>query len=170
MALRWDATQLDGLVRGIRRLTGAVLRLAAIGAAGAVAIAILLARGGFSFGDALATALLLAPPLVLVLFAQGVRELLTLPERLRKMPAEGQERFAELTRVAGGIRSARTRALPLQLWRLRGAVGSLRGVASVALPLRVLTPPFLGLTALAALLCVALAAAGLIALLVLAVG
>jgi hypothetical protein len=43
-------------------------------------------------------------------------------------------------------------------------------VAGIALPLRVLTPGFLGLTALAALVCVVVAGAGLVALLVFAAG
>jgi len=43
-------------------------------------------------------------------------------------------------------------------------------VAGVALPLRVLAPQFLGATAIAAMLCVALAGAGVVALLVIAAG
>ena len=57
--------------------------------------------------------------------------------------------------------------MPLLLWRLRGSVGSLRGLVGFAPPLRTFTPGFLGLTAIAALCCILLAAAGLVALLVL---
>ncbi|HSO02099.1 MAG TPA: hypothetical protein VLS46_06200 [Gaiellaceae bacterium] len=156
---------LSGVLRGIVRL---VRRVALLGLAGAAAIAVLLARGGFSASDVVLALLLLAPAAVLLFFAQGVRELTALPERLRKIPGEGQERLAELTRIAGEARAARARRLPLLLWRLRGTLGSVRDVAGLALPLRVFTPAFLGLTAVAALLCVALAGAGLIALLVLA--
>ncbi|MHB1243911.1 MAG: hypothetical protein ACYC1P_11030 [Gaiellaceae bacterium] len=158
---------LSGVLRGVVRL---VRRLALLGLAGAAAIAVLLARGGLSASDVVLVLLLLAPAAVLLFFAHGVRQLIALPERLRKIPGEGQERLAELTRIAGEARTARARRVPLLLWRLRGSLGSVRGVAGVALPLRVFTPVFLGLTAVAALLCVVLAGAGVIALVVLAAG
>jgi len=158
---------LSGVLRGVVRL---VRRVAFLGLAGAAAIAVLLARGGISASDVVLALLLLAPAVVLLFFAQGVRELIALPERLRKIPGEGQEQLAELTRIAGEARTVRARRVPLLLWRLRGTLGSVRDVAGVALPLRVFTPAFLGLTAVAALLCVALAGAGLIALVVLAAG
>jgi hypothetical protein len=165
-----STTQLGALGAMLRRVVRALRRLALVGAGGAVAIGLLLARGGVSTADVAVTLLLLVPPAVLLFFAQGLRELAALPERLRKVPGEGQERLAELTRIAGDARTARARGLPLLAWRLRGTLGSFRDVAGVALPLRVLTPGFLGLTALSALLCVVLAGAGLIALLLLASG
>jgi hypothetical protein len=55
-------------------------------------------------------------------------------------------------------------------WRLRGAFGSVRDVAGVAVPLRVFTPAFLSLAALSALLCFLLPGIVLIVLLVVAVG
>ena len=155
------------MAKGFIRL---LRRLALVGALGVAAIALLLLRDGVEPLDAVLIVLLLAPPAIVLLFAQGVRELLALPDRLRNVPGEGQERLAELTRIAGAARTTRARAMPLLLWRLRGTIGSLRDVAGVALPLRVLTPGFLGLTALATFLCVALPGAGLIALLVLAAG
>ena len=88
---------------------------------------------------------------------------------LAKVPGEGGQRLQELTRLAGEARTARLRSVPSMLWRLRGTLGSLRDVAGVALPMRVLTAPFLGLTAIAALLCVILIGVGLIALIVLAI-
>ena len=57
--------------------------------------------------------------------------------------------------------------MPMLLWRLRGWLGSLRDVAGLALPLRVFTPGFLGLAAIAMLCCFVLAGAGVVALLVL---
>ena len=144
-----------------------VRRLAFVAVAGVAAIAALLARGELSTGDIVITVLLLAPPALLVFFAQGLRELLALPERLRKLPGEGQERLDELARIAGDARTTRARGMPLLLWRLRGSVGSLRDVAGLALPLRVFTPGFLGLTALAALACLVLAGAGLVSLFIL---
>jgi polyferredoxin len=85
------------------------------------------------------------------------------------MPGEGQERLAELTRIAGQTRTTRARGLPLLLWRLRGAFGSVRDVAGVALPFRVLTPWFLAMSAIAALLCVLLCGIVLVVLVVAAV-
>lgn len=153
-----------GVLRGIIRF---LRRLAFVAIAGVALIALLLARGEFSPGDGVITLLLLAPPAILLFFAQGLREVLALPERLRKVPGEGQERVAELTRIAGEARTARARSVPMLLWRLRGSLGSLRDVAGLALPLRVFTPGFLGLTALATLVCFVLAGAGIVALLVL---
>jgi hypothetical protein len=168
---RIPTTQLSALDRFVRSLVRGVRRLAVAGALGVVPIALLLRReDGFNALDALVTVLLLAPPAIVLFFAQGVLELVSLPERLRRIPGEGQERLAELGRLAGEARTARVSGAPFLLWRLRGTIGSLRDVAGIALPLRVLTPAFLGLAALAALVCIVLAGAGLIALLVLAAG
>lgn len=153
-----------------RRFVRLLRRLALAATLGVAAIGVLLGRDGFEALDGVLIALLLAPPAIVLFFAQGVRELLALLERLRDLPGEGQERVGELTRIAGDLRGARGRAVPLALWRLRGAIGSVRDVAGVALPMRVLTPQFIGATAIAALLCAALAGAGVIALLVIAAG
>lgn len=165
-----STTQLGALGGVLRGLVRMIRRLALVGAAGAAAVIALLARSGFSASDAVLAVLLLAPAAVLLFFAQGLREVIALPDRLRRMPGEGQERLAELSRIAGQTRSTGARGLPLLLWRLRGTLGSLRDVAGVALPLRVFTPMFLGVAALSALLCAVLAGAGLVALLVLAAG
>jgi hypothetical protein len=153
-----------------RRTVAMLRQLAFVAVAGVIAIALLLARDGFEALDAVLVAVLLVPPAILLFFAQGVRELLALPERLRKLPGEGQERVTELTRLAGAARTTSARGMPLLLWRLRASLGSVRDLAGIALPLRVLTPAFLGLSALSALLCVGLAGAGLVALIVLALG
>lgn len=146
-------------------------RLAFAGALGVVPVALLLRReDGFNGLDVLVTIFLLVPPAIVLLVAQGVGELASLPERIRRIPGEGQERIAELARLAGEARTVRGRTAPLLLWRLRGAIVSVRDVAGLALPLRVLTPGFLGLSALAALSCVVLAGAGLVALVALAAG
>ena len=164
-------TQLSTLERLVRRIVRAVRRLAVAALLGVVPIALLLRRDdGFDGLDALVTILLLIPSAIVLFFAQGVLELVSLPERLRRIPGEGQERLAEVARLAGEARTARARNAPFLLWRLRGTIGSLRDVAGIALPLRVLTPGFLGLTALAALVCVVVAGAGLVALLVFAAG
>lgn len=165
-----STAQLSALAGAVRRIVRYIRRLAFVAIAGVAAIAAALARGGLSGGDAVVILLLLAPPAILLFFAQGLREVLALPERLRKVPGEGQERLAELTRIAGDARTTRTRGMPMLLWRLRGSVGSLRDVAGLALPLRVFTPGFLGLTALATLFCFVLAGAGIVAMLVLVAG
>jgi hypothetical protein len=148
-------------VRFVRRLS-----LVAIGAV--VVLVVLLQRDGITGDEAVLTILFLVPPAILLFFAQGLKALLSLPDRLGRMPADGQARLAELTQVAGQTTTAPARALPLLLWRLRGAFGSVRGVVGVALPLRVFTPGFLTLAALSALFCVLLPAVVLITLLVVA--
>jgi hypothetical protein len=152
-----------GFVRFVRRLS-----LVAIGAT--IVLVVMLQRDGFTAGEAVLTILFLVPPAILLFFAQGVRELLSLPERLRRMPGEGEQRLTELTRLAGQTRTTGARGLPLLLWRLRGAFGSVRDVAGVALPLRVFTPGFLALAALSAILCILLPAVVLVALIVVAFG
>jgi hypothetical protein len=166
-----STAQLAALDRTVRNIVRAVRRLAFAAVAGVLLIALLLRReGGFDGLDAVVTLLLLTPAAIVLFFARGVLELVSLPGRLQRIPGEGQERLAELARLGGEARTARPRNAPFLLWRLRGSIGSLRDVAGVALPLRVLTPGFLGLTALAALACVVLVGVGLIALLVLAAG
>jgi hypothetical protein len=157
------AAVLRGVVRFVRRLAFAAVIGVALLAAG-------LARGSFSAGDAIVTVLLLAPPAILLVFAQGLSELIALPERLRRLPGDGEQRLQELARLAGEARTTRLSGVPAMLWRLRGTLGSVRDLAGVALPLRVLAPPFLGLTAIAALLCIALTGVGVISILVLLIG
>ena len=164
-------TQLASVANLLRGMSRLVRRLAFVGVAAAVLIAALLwEHAGFDTEDAVLTLLLLGPPAILLFFARGLGEIAALPERLRRMPGEGAERLGELTQVAGGARETRLVGLPLLLWRMRGAFGSARDVAGFALPLKVLTPGFLGLTALSALLCVLVAGIALIALLVTLLG
>ena len=164
-----STAQLSALGGVIRRIVGFIRRLALVAIGGVVLVAALLARGEFSVGDAVITLLLLVPPGLVLLFAQGLREVLALPERLRKIPGAGQEQLAELTRIAGEARTTRASGVPLLLWRLRGSLGSLRDVAGLALPLRVFTPGFLAVSAIAALFCVLVPGIAVIALLLVAV-
>jgi hypothetical protein len=160
---------LGGLIRGFVRF---VRRLALVAVGAVVLLVVVLQRNGFTAAEAVLTVLFLAPPAVLLFFAQGVQELLSLPDRLSRLPGEreGAERLAELSRLAGQARTTRARGLPLLLWRLRGALGSVRDVAGVALPLRVFTPAFLGLATVSALVCMLLPAVVLIVLLIVAAG
>lgn len=163
-----STTQLSAVAGFVRQVVRLVRRLAFTAVIGVALLAAVLARGGFSIADAVVTVLLLASPAILLFFAQGLAELVALPERLRRAPGEGGQRLEELARLAGAVRTARLRGVPSMVWRLRGTLRSFRELAGVALPLRVLAPPFLGLTAIAALLCVVLAGVGIAALLVLA--
>ena len=169
-AAEFTTSQLANLDRVVRGLVRQVRRLAVASAVAVVPISLLLRRdGGFSSSDAVFALLLFAPAAFLLFFAQGVLELISLPDRLRRMPGEGQERVGELARVAGGARAARMRNVPLLLWRLRRSIGSVRDVAGIALPLRIVTPGYLGLAALAGGLCLVIACSGVISLLLLAV-
>jgi hypothetical protein len=154
---------LRGLVRQLRRLAIAAL-------VAAVPIVALLAREGFDAADALVIAILLAAPGFLLFFSQGLNELAGFPERLRRTPTVGRERALELARAGSELRGARLRRMPLVLWRLRGAIGSARSVAGIALPFKVLTPGFLGFAAIAAAACVGMVIVGLVALVALATG
>lgn len=163
-----------GDLQSLTRLLGAVVRLlvrlALVALLGIAAIAAVLARGGFSALDGVFTLILVAAPAILLLFAAGLREVARLPERLRRMPSQGRDQLAELTRIAGAARGSGFRRAPSLLWRLRGVAGSTRDLVGFALPFRVFTPPFLALTFFAGAFCVLLVPAGLVALVVLAVG
>ena len=138
-------------VRFVRRLGFAAV-------IGVAFLAAVLARGGYSAADAVLTVLLLGPPAILLFFAQGLAKLIALPERLMRLPGESGQRLEELTRLAGEVRTGRPSGVPSLLWRLRGTLGSFRDLAGLAVTMRVLAPAFLGLTAIAALLCVVLTA------------
>ena len=161
---------LSGLMRFVGGVVRFARRLAFVGVLAVAAIASVLARGDFSVADGVITAILLVAPVILLLFAAGLREVMKLPERLRRMPHQGSEQLSELTRIAGEARSAGFRRAPSILWRLRGVVGSTRDLVGFAVPLRVFTPQFLALTLGAAAFSFFLAFAGLIALVVLALG
>ena len=165
-----STTQLSTLDRAARGFVRTLRRLALAAGLGVIPIALLFRRDGFDTLDAIVSIALLAPPAIVLFFAHGVLQVVSLPDRFRRMPGEGQERVAELARVAGAARTARLRSAPLLLWRLRSSIGSVRDVAGIALPLRVFTPGFLTVTAFAAFGCLILAGAGLVALIVLATG
>jgi hypothetical protein len=165
-----STTQLSTLDRAARGFVRTLRRLALAAGLGVIPIALLFRRDGFDTLDAIVSVALLAPPAIVLFFAHGVLQVVSLPDRFRRMPGEGQERVAELARVAGAARTARLRSAPLLLWRLRSSIGSVRDVAGIALPLRVFTPGFLTLAAFAAFGCLFVAGAGLIALIVLAAG
>ena len=165
-----STAQFSTLQRVIQSLVRTLRRLALVAALAVIPIALLFRRDGFDSLDAIVSIALLAPSLIVLLFVRGVLQVVSLPDRFRRMPGEGQERVTELARIAGDARTIRPRSAPLLLWRLRGSIGSIRDVAGIALPLRIFTPGFLTVTAFAAFGCLILACAGLIALIVLAAG
>ena len=154
----------------LRRTVTLMRRLAFAGAAAAALLVLLLARDGLAAEDVVLAPLLFAPPAILLFFALAAGQVLALPERLRRVPTQSQEQLGELTRLGRDARTTSALGLPLLLWRLRGAVGSLRAVVGFALPLRVFTPWFLGLAAVSALLCVVLLGVAAVAVVVVAVG
>lgn len=164
-----DATaRIAAFERVLRSFARLLRRLALAAAVAVIPVVVALREDGFEALDAVVTLALLVPSAIVLFFAQGLRELAGLPDRLRRVPGEGQERLAELARVGSELRGAKLRRAPLLLWRLRGAVGSARDVAGIALPLRVLTPGFLGLAALASVGCVVVGLIGVATLLWLA--
>ena len=166
-----STAQLSALDRTVRGFVRTARRLALAAAAAVFLIAVLLWReDGFDGLDAVVTLLLLTAPAIVFLFTRGVLEIVALPGRLQRIPGESQEQLSELTQMAGNARTAKARSMPFLLWRLRGTAGSVRNVAGIALPFRVFTPAFLTATAIASLACIVLVGAGLIALIVLALG
>ena len=165
-----STAQFSALQRVIESFVRTLRRLALVAALAVIPIALLFRRDGFDTLDAIVSIVLLAPTAIVLFFAHGVLEVVSLPEKFRRMPGEGQERVTELARVAGDARTARLRSAPLLLWRLRRSIGSVRDVAGIALPFRIFAPGFLTLAAFAAFGCLILAGAGLVALIVLAAG
>jgi hypothetical protein len=167
----FSTAQFATLDRAVRGLVRKLRRLALASAVAVAPIALLLGReDGFSELEIVFSLVLFAPAVFLFFFTRGILEIVSLPDRLRRMPGEGQERVTELARIGDDARRARVRSTPFLLWRLRRSVGSVRDVAGIALPLRMLTPGYLGLAAGSALACLVIVVAGLICLVVLAAG
>ena len=153
----------------MHRILRGLVGVAVAAAVGVALLGVLLGRDGLGALDVVVLAVLLAAPAVVAFFAVGVRELLELPERLMRLPHRGVEHVEELTRLAEDARGATWRRAPFLVWRLRSLVSSTRDLVGIALPLRVLAPPFLALTLVAVVVCGLLVGAGLIALVVLAI-
>ena len=167
----FSTAQFSALDRAVRGLVRKLRRLSIASAVAVAPIALLFSRDdGFSELEIVFSLALVGPALFLFFFTHGILEIVSLPDRLRRVPGEGQERLTELTRVGDDARTARVRSTPFLLWRLRRSIGSVRDVAGFALPLRLLTPGYLGLAAGSALACLVIVFAGLICLIVFALG
>ena len=83
--------QLAGLAGVIRAFVRFLRRLSLVAIGAVVVLVVLLQRDGFTGDESGVDDLFLAPPAILLFFAQGVQAVLSLPDRLGRMPAEGQD-------------------------------------------------------------------------------
>jgi hypothetical protein len=161
VALDVVARLLERAVPALARVRRAAYRLAAIGVAATAVITWAVFRGGLpdvtgTVGRLVLCLLLLAPPVVLVVFGLALSEVNGLPDRVRGLPAASREHLAELEqllREAEDTRRSRTRRLRA-VWRLVRLGRSTRDVVAVYAPLvALLSWPFL-LASAVAVLCV----------------
>lgn len=148
---------------GIRTLAvwlrRATLKLALVGMAAALVIGYALLHDGFPTepGPALLTvlglALAVAPPAVLTLLWFLLRELVRLPDRVRRMPMGTREHAEELRRLVADARTRRgLRFVPGQLWRFGLLTSSSKELLTPYAPLLPLfSVTFLAVVAAAAL-------------------
>jgi hypothetical protein len=167
----FDAAKVQlGAFRGIVRAVVRAFVLLALGAgAGVGLLGVLFAREGLDGAEIVFLVLLLGAPLVVLMFAAGLRSLVELPERVLRMPRRGVDQVDALTRIADDARTARWRHAPFLLWRVGSLVSSTRDLVRIALPLRIFVPGFLWLTLASVVVCAVLVGIGMIALVVLAV-
>ena len=139
----------------------AALRFALAGAvAGAVIVYAALRDGAPEatrgwLGAVVVVALAGGPPLVLGAFWLRLREVVELPERIRRMPGEGRAHAEELGRLAREARHPRqggVRRLPILIWRTLRLSSSSRELLTPYAPLLpLLSIPFLGAVAFSAI-------------------
>ncbi|MDX6489439.1 MAG: hypothetical protein QOK13_2054 [Gaiellaceae bacterium] len=159
----------------IRRAT---LRVALVGAvAGAVIVYAALRDGAPEatrgwLAAVVVVALAAAPSLVLGAFWLLLREVVELPERIRRMPGEGRAHAEELGRLAREARHPQqggVRRLPVLIWRTLRLSSSSRELLTPYAPLLpLLSIPFLAAVAFAAIGVLVECAVALIVLIVLA--
>ena len=117
-------------------------------------------------------ALAAAPPLVLGSFWLLLREVVELPERIRRMPGEGRAHAEELGRLSREARHPRQRGvrrLPILIWRTLRLSSSSRELLTPYAPLLpLLSLPFLAAVAFAAIGVLVECAVALIVVIVLA--
>ncbi len=171
------AVALAAVVPLVRKVAGALWRLAAAAAVGGALLWWLLAdrvisADGRAVGLAIWAAALLAAPALLFVMGLALRVLAGMPERLAALPARAQDRASEIGRLAEEVRRERRRGwlrssvAIFRLWRT--AAGS-REVLDLAGPVAFLFNPATWLAAvLATAVAVAEVLAGVVALLILA--
>lgn len=141
-------------------LRRATLRVVLVGAAAGAVIVYAALRDGAPeatqgwLAGVVVIALAAAPPLVLGAFWLILREVVELPERIRRMPGEGRAHAEELGRLAREARDPRRRSsrrLPSLIWRMLRLTGSSRELLTPYAPLLpLLSVPFLAAVAFAA--------------------
>ena len=133
-------------------------RLALVSLAAAAVLVYALLRHGLGSGSetgvrALGTVLALAPPVILLVFWFALRELLEVPDRIRRLPGAPREHAGELGRLAGEVRRpgrAGWWRLPAQVLRMATVANSAREALTPYAPvLAFLSVPFLVSTVLA---------------------
>lgn len=167
---------LERLVPLAAALARAVSRLALAALAASIAIAaVVVARwlpdgAGERVAVALLLMLLFAPPGVLIAFYVVLRELVRLPERLRRYPDLSRQHAVELAELARGADDAGRpawRRVPGRAWRLVALVRSARELLAPHAPVAPLaSPAFLVATLVAAVASVLLVVAAVIVVLV----
>jgi hypothetical protein len=150
---------LERFVTVLSAVRRGVVGFSAAGGLAAALITYALLRHGWPGGAArevltvLALALLITPPLVLMVFWQIVGDVASLPERIRRLPLTGREHAEHLGQI---VRDARGRGrsawfhAPLLTWRLTRLTASSRDALTPYAPvLPLLSVPFLALVAAA---------------------
>ncbi len=150
------------LLGGVLTLAGwlrrATLKLAFVGFAAAVVIGYALLHHGFPTepGPALATVvalgLVVTPPAVLTILWFLLRELVGLPDRIKRMPMDTRQHAGELRGLVEDARARRgLRFVPGQVWRLGRLTSSSRELLTPYAPLLPLfSVPFLAVVAASA--------------------
>lgn len=164
----WPVVAIDRASAFLQGVARSVFRLAGVALLGALAVWWALWRGldpgdGRTSGLVIGGILLLAPPVILALFAVAVRALADVPRRVRGAPAAFRERAEEIRRRVGDLRTGRSRPLGslFAIWRAGASWRELLEVVSPALVL--LTPWMLVAAVLAAPIAVLEVVAGVIA-------
>jgi hypothetical protein len=139
-------------IRPVASIARVVRRLALIAAAAAIAIAVAVLGDGVSTVDVLGAGLAAAPPLLLFALAAALKALAELPDNVRAAPTEARGHASTLAALAQEARRARLLRLPLVVWRAGRVAGEAREVLAPYAPaLPLLSPVFLGASAVAAL-------------------
>jgi hypothetical protein len=139
-------------VRAVAAVARGVRMLALVAGAAALVIAVALLGDGVSAVDLLGAALAAVPPLLLYAFSAAVRALAELPDKVRAVPADARGHAGTLVALGREARRARLLRLPLIVWRAGRVAGEARELLAPYAPaLPLLSPVFLGASALAVL-------------------
>jgi hypothetical protein len=164
---------LDRAVAVVTTIARAILRLGALALLAGIAIwwaVFREAEDAGAIGLTLVAIIVLAPPVILFLFATALRALAALPRRLRETPGAVGDRVAQVRSRVAEIGEARRRGFVASirsLFRLGWSVASSREVLELSPALVLLTPGMLMASLVAAGAALLEILAGAIAVLVL---